>query len=387
MFKFDFDIDDADEEIEQIVPKSTEASTHDQPVHPQLPFQEHPISQFLDALPLKISYSPLTVPVSSTSKTITLLRRDLFDARFQLISTGDDDLQDSKDPEAELGPEKDHDSLLSYLDTPSDLLPGVYEGGLKTWECSLDLVEYLENAKLFATYQGKRVLELGCGTAMPSLYILQQLLFGSQNTNSEPTEIHLQDYNESVLSLMTLPNLILTWYASPASQSYRQSLEKEEEEDSEEPQQDEVTITDELKAAFLSSLKDRHISLRFFSGSWETFDLEHTEGNYDLILTSETIYRTESLGPLTRILEDGCTESLSQKVSKLALADAQGRTGTATGAVVLVAAKVLYFGVGGGISEFVEFISKTKPGRKGRVDTVLDKITGVGRRVLRIHWI
>ena len=43
----------------------------------------------------------------------------------------------------------------------SDLVSGVYEGGLKIWECSLDLVHYIiNNSEIF---KGKRVLELGCG--------------------------------------------------------------------------------------------------------------------------------------------------------------------------------------------------------------------------------
>jgi protein-histidine N-methyltransferase len=34
-----------------------------------------------------------------------------------------------------------------FVDAPSDLISGVYEGGLKTWECSFDLVSYLETLK------------------------------------------------------------------------------------------------------------------------------------------------------------------------------------------------------------------------------------------------
>jgi hypothetical protein len=35
-------------------------------------------------------------------------------------------------------------SNVAIVDSSSDLVPGVYEGGLKTWECSLDLVNHLE---------------------------------------------------------------------------------------------------------------------------------------------------------------------------------------------------------------------------------------------------
>ena len=52
---------------------------------------------------------------------------------------------------------------LDFLDAPSDLVPGVYEGGLKTWECSLDLVEHLhelQSSSNFGGFAGNRVLEV-----------------------------------------------------------------------------------------------------------------------------------------------------------------------------------------------------------------------------------
>jgi hypothetical protein len=35
--------------------------------------------------------------------------------------------------------------------TDSDLVPGIYEGGLKTWECALDLAAYLDRDVLGTT--------------------------------------------------------------------------------------------------------------------------------------------------------------------------------------------------------------------------------------------
>mmetsp|Transcript_1152 Transcript_1152/g.3242 ORF Transcript_1152/g.3242 Transcript_1152/m.3242 type:complete len:132 (-) Transcript_1152:2369-2764(-) len=54
----------------------------------------------------------------------------------------------------------------------SDLVAGEYEGGRKLWESSVDLVQYcaLENL----SFAGKRVLELGCGHALPSIFAAQQ---------------------------------------------------------------------------------------------------------------------------------------------------------------------------------------------------------------------
>ena len=58
--------------------------------------------------------------------------------------------------------------LSPALNTNTDLLPGQYEGGLKIWECSEDLVCYL-SATRGDLLQGRRVLELGCGAALPGL--------------------------------------------------------------------------------------------------------------------------------------------------------------------------------------------------------------------------
>jgi hypothetical protein len=56
-------------------------------------------------------------------------------------------------------------SALRFLDAPSDLISGVYEGGLKTWECSLDLVRFLharqdEHATQQPIRSVKRALEV-----------------------------------------------------------------------------------------------------------------------------------------------------------------------------------------------------------------------------------
>jgi protein-histidine N-methyltransferase len=72
-----------------------------------------------------------------------------------LISQNTDDL------DAEDQPSNDHtQSALQFLNAPSDLVPLVYEGGLKTWECSLDLASYLDSIGSQFDVRGKRVLEV-----------------------------------------------------------------------------------------------------------------------------------------------------------------------------------------------------------------------------------
>jgi 16S rRNA G527 N7-methylase RsmG len=52
----------------------------------------------------------------------------------------------------------------------TDLISGVYEGGFKLWECSIDLVQYLVEENV--TLDGKHVLEVGCGHGIPGIYCL-----------------------------------------------------------------------------------------------------------------------------------------------------------------------------------------------------------------------
>lgn len=53
----------------------------------------------------------------------------------------------------------------------TDLVSGVYEGGFKLWECSIDLTRFLieQNVQV----QNKNVLEIGCGAGIPGIYCLQ----------------------------------------------------------------------------------------------------------------------------------------------------------------------------------------------------------------------
>lgn len=104
-----------------------------------------------------------------------------------------------------------------------------------------------------------------------------------------------------------------------------------------------------------------------------------------MILTSETIYQTDSLESLVDLMQAACTrktkESLSGLISSLNISEEEASE-VSCPYHCLVAAKVLYFGVGGGVSEFLESIER----RKGRAKTVQERNVGVGRRVMRVEW-
>lgn len=80
-----------------------------------------------------------------------------------MIAEGSEDAVGSVDAHIIDAPLVSKEKALEFLDAPSDLVPGVYEGGLKTWECSLDLVEYLHELQFssnFGGFVGNRVLEV-----------------------------------------------------------------------------------------------------------------------------------------------------------------------------------------------------------------------------------
>ncbi|KAF8869631.1 hypothetical protein CPB84DRAFT_1818567 [Gymnopilus junonius] len=374
MFKFDFNVeelDDTEDFLQLGMESTTTVEVENDPKTEVPPTQLEPF--------FEVSLSQL-VPT-------TLVRRDLFDARFQLISEGaGDTVDDTTHGDSKTGTLlEDLDSgrqALAFLDAPSDLVPGVYEGGLKTWE----------ETSSFYPYVGKKILEVGCGTGVPSIYIFRELLssISSPEIPASKTEVHLQDYNASVLQLVTLPNIFLTWYTSHHADTYRSSINDTEIAPTisfTDP--GELPITPELKAAFLHSIESLNISLRFFSGSWNTFKPLDTIGSagYDIVLTSETIYRTENLNPLIELLQTACISEPHSTLAKLVssqlkLEDTTAENNLDHDYLCLVAAKVLYFGVGGGVSDFLKLVQ----GRKGETSTVLERNSGVGRLIILIRW-
>uniref|UniRef100_A0A7E4VDG4 protein-histidine N-methyltransferase n=1 Tax=Panagrellus redivivus TaxID=6233 RepID=A0A7E4VDG4_PANRE len=77
----------------------------------------------------------------------------------------------------------------------SDLDRHVYEGGLKVWECAYDLAGHLDQIDI----AGKSIIELGCGAGLPAITALKK----------GALKAVLQDYNQSVIDLVTKPNLTL----------------------------------------------------------------------------------------------------------------------------------------------------------------------------------
>lgn len=139
-FSFSFAGDDIEDDGRPLTPppqvkKSAVASpagTGAFPVQgkPQLPPASHDLEDMLSKLPSKIAFNLLGVDLQDGS-TLQIPRRELWDVRAQLMA--EDDGENPSESEAGLG---EH-----------DVKTGIYEGGFKSWESSVDMVKVLASEK------------------------------------------------------------------------------------------------------------------------------------------------------------------------------------------------------------------------------------------------
>ncbi|NWV10843.1 MET18 methyltransferase, partial [Ptilonorhynchus violaceus] len=222
----------------------------------------------------------------------------------------------------------DSEGIVSKsVSSHSDLIPGVYEGGLKIWECTFDLMDYFSEAKI--EFTNKTVLDLGCGAGLLGIVALR----------GKAERVHFQDYNSTVIDEITLPNVVANCINEGSGMGSRKDR-KASKPPSKRPK----------KAEGSSDVLNK---CRFFSGEWSEVSQLLLSSNklfskYDIILTSETIYNPDYY----RALHD----TLAQ------LLDKNGR--------VYLASKVHYFGVGGGIYLFEKFIEEKNVFRTSMVKTI-----------------
>ncbi|KAK5458419.1 hypothetical protein LTS15_004500 [Exophiala xenobiotica] len=369
-----------------------------------LPPQRHSLEELLSSLPSQISYNTLTVPSARQSspkgdrersssheqaqtETIpstptAIQRRSLFDIRAQLMAEADDDA----------------DTLLSGLEN-GDLTSGIYEGGFKTWECSLDLASLVVTDIVDFTTQNWHVLELGAGSAVPSLALLQASFSASTSMTKHQKQQQQQqqgrsrggsvrftlcDYNEDVLKLCTAPNVLLNHYyyhhrMRESPEQFPSASPNEEQQEEEGDLDIEELGGETFVADTVRDLQLRNVSFDFISGGWGDSFLDlvpppppRSDADADadvpsdenlLILASETIYSPASI----KVFAETLVNLLRRYPRGMAKA--------------WVAAKKVYFGVGGGVDDFLREIA-----RHGAKSTTLleTKDTGVGRVVLEI---
>jgi hypothetical protein len=204
------------------------------------------------------------------------------------------------------------------------------------------------------------LLQLGCGTALPSLALLQWSLESSITTlgeESTPLYLGLADYNPTVLQLVTLPNLILSW----AQVTKKGSWDAEGELD----------LDEELIHDLLASLSSHGIELNFFSGAWspDFVNLVTTAMGARparlTIIGAETIYSPAAL------------RSFADTLASL-LESMPGRDKSS-----LVAAKMVYFGVGGTMEDFCNAVRE----KSLEVTQIREESEGVRRAVVEVKLI
>ncbi|KAK2030875.1 hypothetical protein LX32DRAFT_301784 [Colletotrichum zoysiae] len=331
-------------------PPSAAASAFPVPGKPQLPPTSHALHEMLGKLPSKVAFGTLDVTLDDGS-VIKIPRRELWDVRVQLMA---EDEVASEGTEAE--------GLGSH-----DVKTGVYEGGFKSWESSVDLVKVLASGQYLDQLKQRplRVIELGCGTALPSLALLQWAMRDSAPRS--PLLLTLADYNPTVLQLVTLPNFILAWALERRDQSpaLQEAFALE----------DELELTPEVVQQFQDFLASSQISLNFLSGGWSV-ELVHllyeTQSKLDksdsfdtLLVGAETIYSPFALEAFNEMV----FSILSREQSERGICQSQA----------LVGAKKLYFGVGGSLDDFVD---KAR-GKGATVEQVREEAEGVRRGVVR----
>ncbi|NWU86068.1 MET18 methyltransferase, partial [Onychorhynchus coronatus] len=219
----------------------------------------------------------------------------------------------------------DSEGIVSKsVSSHSDLIPGVYEGGLKIWECTFDLMDYFSEAEI--QFTNKTVLDLGCGAGLLGIVALK----------GKAERVHFQDYNSTVIEEITLPNVVANCVNEGTSGKDRNASKPPAKR----PKKAEGS-------------PDVLTKCRFFSGEWSEVSQLLLSSNkpfskYDIILTSETIYNPDYYSALH--------DTLAQ------LLDKNGH--------VYLASKVHYFGVGGGIYLFQKFIEERNVFRTSIIKTI-----------------
>ena len=201
-------------------------------------------------------------------------------------------------------------SASAYSLASHDLVKGKYEGGLKLWECAIDLTKYVVRERVVEAMvtvsksKSFRVLELGCGHGVPGIASLMAHEKMEKDGKDTTLLCTLADYNEEVLTEVTIPNARMNGVCEQCT-----FLAGDWD--------DLVAAPSEQSEAFLS--KDE----------------------FDLILTSDTIYNVDDAKKLAKVIHHCLKKNANEN------------------AIALVAAKRYYFGVGGSTATFMQLCDET----------------------------
>lgn len=215
----------------------------------------------------------------------------------------------------------------------NDLLPGVYEGGMKVWECAVDLCLYLaedfDNDNDSSILRKTYALELGCGHGLPACWLLREALLRSKMAASKEEgkegvttktavkkpahqiAVAFSDFNHFVVRDVTLSNIVLNCSSISGDNADWAR-----------------TVSEHIAVGYgdWMSMSDQLLQI----DNNEERNLP-PDGKFDLILASETIY----------------SETAADETALFLARHLRPETGRG-----LVASKRYYFGVGGGTDAF-----------------------------------
>lgn len=312
--------------------------------------EHQPKVQSLNNILKSLENVRLTLDNYYTPNGHIVYRRELYDVKHQIMME-----------------EKDVLSKLSELlieRNDADVQSNVYEGGFKSWECSYDTVDEIHDAINRKSFQlfNLSILELGCGTALPSCYILKRKF---EECDHQEMCIVLSDFNYDVLRLVTVPNLLINWASTlPVEELHRLTTDDVNCRF----ENNEVFVTEGLIHEFERQLQISNVQLIPISGSWgREFNTIVEAHKIDFIISSETIYSTQTLPVVA--------ESIKNILEK---------AGTKHGQA-LIAAKNIYFGVGGSVIEFLTYFESIKDSHfKIEVKEIIDSL--LRRSLVRIDY-
>lgn len=180
----------------------------------------------------------------------------------------------------------------------TEVVPMVYEGGFKIWECSFDIIRSLAAEGGPDSDRPLRILDLGCGAGVVGIWCLLRF---------PRATVVFHDLNDTVLEQVTIPNCSANGVLDRAS---------------------------------------------FCCGPWH---LARGLGQYDLVLSADTMYSLDALPDLIDIL-----------LRTLLASPGSSRA--------VLAAKRYYFGVGGGSSSFLGLVRSSPASSATATATVLTSV-------------
>ena len=258
------------------------------------------------------------------------------------------------------------DTLLQRVtpDASTDIIAGSYEGGLKVWECSIDLCRYLYDiygcgCDRRDNYHDKHnnidrsievenemtVLELGCGHGLPGCLLLKQDFLNAF--------VLFSDFNEYVIENATMKNV----QANCCCYSIKLDVENNMN----------TNVNENIgRRAVFAGGDWFNLSDNLMKG-WDVFhNGKVCDGKFDLILAAETTY----------------TRSAAEATAALLTKHLKYPSGYG-----IIANKRYYFGCGGGSDAFISAITEFSNGLL-KVETIqiFDSGSGNIRELLKITW-